>query len=276
MIFDIKESTNSDINVVLCIFNSDPILSASKILKLFKSKLLRINLILVLNNEYKDDIISNDFYIVKGSNSCLDISAYYEGLKFLTKINLDKNFTIVCNDNIFFKHNFTFSFSSILEYQNIALDLLVPSIIGYRTFYSSICLTNPWSNSSSFLPTYFFALNSFGVNQFLYLYENTLYKGVLLNEYDYVFANNLVPFNLKNLIFAHLKNSNSPISWHGLVKYSVSKELIMKKMNSVFFEHYLSGVFGKEGAIIYLNTSRRYVFKQFFKDLLSRKFNFFR
>jgi hypothetical protein len=155
------------------------------------------------------------------------------------------------------------------------MNLLGPVIVGYRSFYSSICLINPWSCSPSFLPTYFFALNESGINLFNKLYEETVQKCVSINDYDYLFKKKLVPENLKFLIFAHLENQDSPISWHGLSKYNSLNDLVKKKRNCVFFEHYLSGNFGLKGAIIYLNTSRRYVLKQFFKDYLQKMVNLF-
>jgi hypothetical protein len=266
--------TNS-VNFILCTFNSDPFLSGRKILNYFNEKSIKVNLFVISNSPNHKISTCEDFILVQGSNSCLDISAYYEGLVLISSLDLLNSFTIVCNDNLFFKHHWKFSIESILKYQNVSCEISSPVLIGYRSFYSSICLTNPWSSSYNFLPTYFFALNESGLSFFKKLYEDTILKCVSKNDYDYIFNSNLVPLNLKYLIFAHLQNQNSPISWHGLSKYSCSNNLVKKKMNCVFFEHYLSGKFGLEGVIIYLNTSRRYILMQFFKDYLQKMVNLF-
>lgn len=268
-------STSNSVNFVLCTFNSDAFSAGRNILNFFKKKSIKINLIVISNSSNSNKSYSDDFFLIQGSNSCLDISAYYEALVFISNKRLESNFTIVCNDNLFFKHDWRFSIESILTYKNVSMELSGSVVVGYRSFYSSICLTNPWSNSPSFLPTYFFALNESGISFFKMLYEESIQKCVSMDDYDYLFDKKLVPQNLNFLIWAHLQNHNSPISWHGLSKYSLSNNLVKKKMNCVFFEHYLVGNFGLKGAVIYLNTSRRYILKQIIKDFIYKTIFYF-
>jgi hypothetical protein len=264
--------TNS-INVIICTYNFEPKFVSKKIHQFFLSINKKINLILVSNKKNNQNHSTDKYVYLVGSNSNLDLSAYYEGLLYCKANKIDHLFTIVCNDNIFVKHDFNFSFKSIIKYQKLVLNFTIPSIVGYSSDYTTICLVNPWSNSPNFLPTYFFALNNYGINYYIKLYESTLAISATSNKNDYIFTQKLVPFNLLNLIFAHLNIIDSPLSWHGIKKYSTDNILIQKKMNCVFFEHYISGLFYNDGALIYINTSKKYILTQFIRDFIYRALN---
>ena len=261
------------INIIICAYNLEPKDISKKIHLYFKKVKKEINLIIVSNKHFSQNYTSNEFTYLSGTNSNLDHSAYYEGLLFCKINNLIQFYTIVCNDNIFSKHDFNFSLESILKYQNLAINFSVPTIVGYRSNYSSVCSINPWSRSPHFLPTYFFALNYFGIEYYMKLYESTLAISSTISNNDYVFKQKLVPFNLLNLLFSHLQFIDSPISWHGLRKYYTDDILVQKKMNCVFFEHYISGLFDTEGAIIYLNTSKKYIILQLLRDFIYKLMN---
>jgi len=261
------------INVIICTYNLEPEYVSKKVHQYFISINKKINLILVSNNIIKQNKTSDKYVLLIGSNSNLDISSYYEGLLYCKANKIDHFFTIVCNDNIFVKHEFSFSFKSIIKYQKLFSNFTIPSIVGYRSYYTSVCLVNPWSYSPNFLPTYFFALNNYGISYFIKLYDSTLAISASKMKNDFIFTQKLVPFNLLNLIYAHLNFTDSPFSWHGKKKYSTDNNLIQKKMNCVFFEHYISGLFNTNGAIIYLNTSKKYILTQFIRDLINRVLN---
>jgi len=272
MNYELLYDTDS-INIIICTYNFEAKYVSKKVHQYFISNHKKINLILVSNKkDVKTHLTDNYIYLV-GSNANLDLSAYYEGLLFCKANKIDHLFTIVCNDNIFVKHDFNFSFKSIIKYQKLILNLTIPSIVGYRSDYTSICLLNPWSYSPNFLPTYFFALNSYGISYYIKLYESTLGISAMSIKNDYIFTQKLVPLNLLNLIFAHLNFIDSPLSWHGIKKYSTDDTLIQKKMNCVFFEHYISGLFYNDGTIIYINSSKKYILLQFFRDFIYRYLN---
>jgi hypothetical protein len=264
--------TSSFLNIIICSYNVQPEVLISKVEKIaFKNK-LSIRGVVVCNKKQSKIYNIKNWDIINGSNSILDFSAYYEGISFLLKDNYFFHNTLFLNDSLFLKHDYYFSLNQILKFNFLANEIKLPCLVGFRSFYSSICLENPWSKSPSFIPTYLFLLNTNAINVFLSLQQYAIKDEIFIE--NFFNSNKKLNPQFIELIKAHLIYKNSPLKWAGGDYYSVDNLTVNKKARCVYFEHRLSGEISKNGALLFVNAARLVQIKFLIREYIFKIVNF--
>ena len=250
--------------IVVCSFNVEPKLIIKRLDRILNNYSYNYNGVITCNKNY--NVISNipNWNIIEGSNDFFDFSAYFEGVEFLNnKFVIDSNILFL-NDSIFLKHDFKYSINQILKANLIISEIITPSLIGFRSNYSSICLFNPWSKIDVFIPTYIFTINHAALNLFISLKSKAKIENIFtdnINDWS-----DKIPYQFKIFLHSYIFNKYFNIFRYLLLKCSI-------KARCVYFEHKLSGEIGLHGNFIFPNVGRKSQFIFSFRNYFHKFFN---
>lgn len=255
--------------IVVCSFNVEPKLIIKRLEKIFNNYIY--NGVIICNK--KSNVISDipNWNIIEGSNDFFDFSAYFEGVEFLNnKFVIDSNILFL-NDSLFLKHDFKYSINQILKANLGISDIITPSLVGFRSYYSSICLFNPWSKIDVFIPTYIFTINHAALNLFISLKSKAKIENIFtdnINEWSHK-----IPYQFKIFLHSYIFNNYFNNSWDGTKKYLLNTQDLYKKARCVYFEHKLSGEIGLHGNFIFPNVGKKSQFIFSFRNYFHKIFN---
>jgi hypothetical protein len=257
--------------IVVCSFNVEPKLIIKRLDKIFNRYDYHYKGVIVCNKNFYVTTDSSNWNIIEGSNEFFDFSAYFEGLVFLNNNHLVDSNILFLNDSIFLKHDFKYSINLILKANFVISEIITPSLIGFRSHYTTICLFNPWSKIDVFIPTYIFIINNAALNLFISLKSNA--------EIENIFTDNIndwsdnIPYQFKVFLNSYIFNNNFNNSWDGNKKYILNKKDLYKKARCVYFEHKLSGEIGLHGNFIFPNVGKKSQIIFSFRNYFHKLFN---
>ncbi len=258
--------------VIVCSYSVSPDLIIRKFIKLNnKYNFIIIGVIITNNNLFHFQNKYDNWIVKNGSNSILDFSAYFEGLNLIKdKIN-ESSPILFFNDTLIFKHDFSFSINEIFKYYDLMNEINFAAMAGFKSNYNSICLKNPWSNNSVFIPTYLFLLNVQGFKILNQIKESINFENLIIDEniFDSINANP----QFIELLKSHTIYNQSPLSWNKNNYKIQDLNLFYKKAFCVYLEHRLSGEISNVGGLIFLNGSRRIQLNLIFREFLINIFN---
>jgi len=217
------------------------------------------------------DLQDLGFDAVTGSNALLDFSGFFEGLGRLlaTRPDAAAGNVLFVNDTLFTKHAASCILSRVLGLDALLRQLQMPAIAGKLDPYRSICRQNPWSGDRGFVTTFCYMVNARGLPIVQQLRS--------LAAEDDVFADAVVgdeawgrrmPAALREHIRAHLAYEGSPYLWPRAG--STPADHLRKKAACVYLESRLSGVIGREGALVPINSGPRASTGIFVREFLAR------
>jgi len=212
----------------------------------------------IVDNNHRAQLINfknSRWVVIKGTNHDLDFSAYSAGAKYLSDINhLNQEPIIFINDSLFFKHNASINFSSLVKVLPLLYKVEVPAIAGYQGKYIALCDRNPWGGGPGFIATYLFGLNNLGMHYLLGLYKLAEEDGLnIIDIGSKEWGKNLPP-SFREYLLACVYYKRSPMYWNvGFISHKQTKNLAQKKARCIYYEHRLTGEISKCGCIIPFN-----------------------
>lgn len=240
-------------------FNQEPSIFISKLAKLSARSGRLLRGVVISNNPHHSLESKNDnIKVLKGTNSHLDFSGYFEGLQYLVSSDLQADLSVVffANDSLFSKHAAPTIVSRLLNLYDLIENLQIPAISGKADSYKSICSRNPWSGDLHYISSYCFLLNGPALHYLQMLLSDAAQDGVLenlkLEDSAWGFGLSGV---MREFIRAHLIYHSSPYIWANYA--TASAETIKRKAHCVYFEHRLSGLIGMNGALLPINSGAR-------------------
>jgi hypothetical protein len=222
---------------------------------------------IIVDNKTQDRNLNvhKDWTVINGSNEINEFSAYQEGVSHARKLGVNmKTPMMIINDSLFTKHSYGYLLKDFIKNKAILKYFDGPSMIGMKSYYSSICLTNPWSNTISFIPSYIFLINYRALELFETLPDCALKDGIMFNEKKY-FGKGLQEQFLSLITYHSIKaNERSAKKITNMIENDLQ---ILKKARCIYFEHRLTGLIGENGILFYINDGWK-------KELKFRAFEF--
>lgn len=195
---------------------------------------------------------------LRGSNSLLDFSGYFEGLVALLKSFPDAALgnVLFVNDSLVTKHAASVLLQRVIALDRLLQQIAVPALGGKLDPYRAFCLKNPWSGHAGYITSFCFLLNTQSLVLLQQLAAEAEAAGLLggLPLADPLWGHGL-PHDLREMIRAHLLYEGSPMRWPGTDKSP--SELLQRKACCAFFEHRLSGLVGQAGVVVPINAGPR-------------------
>lgn len=269
---------SSPFNIVACCFSDDPLEFLNKIKKVFSRLGHSTSGVVVDNRGRSIDADDVQWDILPGDNADLDFSAYFQGLDFLReKHGEELGVVIFINDSLFARHDPIINLQRIVALTPLLADMRAPAITGKADSYQTICLKNPWSDLSSYVSTYCFALNSAGqqiLGELRALAEaDGLYDPAA--DFGTDWGLSLYPA-FREMLLANIHYSSSPYRWHSISKHLDNTLLLQKKVRCIYYEHRLSGEIGLHGCILPINAGPRARSRVYIAEFIARiKASFF-
>lgn len=263
---------NSTVLIVGVCFNLEPSIFISKLVKLFARSGKTICGVVVSNNN-SHSLISNvdGIQVLRGTNSHLDFSGYFEGFEHLSAANQDIDSEVIffTNDTLFTKHAAPTIVARLLRLHALLSQLTIPAMAGKTDTYKTICTRNPWSNNNFYVTSFCFLLNGPALPLLQQLLPDANNNDVLVDfPLNYNAWGKRLNGVMREYIRAHLIYKNSPYIWKS--SEILSPALLARKAHCVYFEHRLSGLIGLNGAILPINAGTRAFISIYFAELMSR------
>lgn len=232
----------------------------------------RLRGIAIANNAgHPLDSPTPDIEVLRGTNSQLDFSGYFEGLERLAATHPDtaSGNVLFLNDSLLTKHAGGHILGRVLSLDPLLQHLMVPAMAGKFDPYRSICLRNPWSGHTGYMTSFCFLLNARAQPTLRRLPADAAADGVLMASpvHDAAWGAGMHPL-MREQIRAHLVYEGSPYLWpRAGVDHA---ELMRKKASCVYFEHRLSGAIGNDGALVPINSGPRLRAGLFLNEMAAR------
>ena len=263
------------LSVVACSYAIEPRKLAEKISRVCRRYgLHHVGGVVVSNNQLHSlPLDTKEWSFVRGTNECLDFSAYFEGSRCIQSASEQIGSVIVLNDSLFTRHSAMATFGALVRVLPIVDQCSMPVIAGKVDRYFSICFENPWSSLPVYVSSYCFAINRLGIE--------CLSRLPTLTIHDFQFQ----PFGSRPLGQAPLAmarffgfvslhvNPQSPYAWHQTKSCSGSLQLLRQKARCIYYEHRLSGEIGLAGAIVPINDKLSIRLSLFVRDYLARLYS---
>jgi hypothetical protein len=254
------DNSNYDLIIIVCCYY----VHVGKIIEIMNKHLEKEGLkfigVVVDNKEQGQNIsLHKDWSVINGSNEINEFSAYQEGISHARTLGVNmKTPMMIINDSLFTKHSYGYLLKEFIKNKTILKNFEEPSMIGMKSYYSSICLTNPWSSTISFIPSYIFLINYKALELFETLPDCALKDGIMFNDKKY-FGKGLKLQFLSLITYHSIKaNERSTKKISNMINDDLG---ILKKARCIYFEHRLTGLIGENGILFYLNDGWRKEFK---------------
>ena len=251
---------NHDLIIIVCCYYVDVDKITNIMNKYLEREELKFIGIVVDNKKQHQNIYQHKSWtVINGSNEINEFSAYQEGMSHARTFGVNmKTPMMIINDSLFTKHCYGYLIKEFIKNITILNFFEEPLMIGMKSYYSSICLTNPWSNTTSFIPSYIFLINYRALELFETLPDYALKDGIMFNEKKY-FGKDLKMQFLSLITYHSLKaNERSTQKTTNMIDNDLE---ILKKARCIYFEHRLTGLIGENGILFYLNDGWRKEFK---------------
>jgi hypothetical protein len=268
-----------EINVVVCVFNSDLNLIRRKICSFFKSFDCGINVLLCctgnqeieLKNKTSETLKNNviKFEILRVKNSLMDIGAYYTGYYHL---NRQKNLTIFMNDRFLTEFNINL-FSYFLRRDLPSLiSFRAPVLYGKINNYSGLIQSSAASDINYFIPTFFFVVN-YQSSELIeeWFNEVKIIQNAEIERLGFIlmqkYSRKIIEMSYEICV-----NKNSKYFWVNNHKYEVDCQLLNIKMKCVILEQLLTEIFKDRSLIFSCNDTilRKLMVRIFKRNTLFR------
>jgi len=251
--------TAQTLHVVAVSYALPPDAFASKLRMLALRSRMELRGVVVGNNPaHACPAASDGLHHVRGSNSLLDFSGYFEGLEYLSAHDPDAapHNVLFVNDSLITKHASGSIGTRVMALHQLLQQIKVPTIAGKIDPYRAFCLKNPWSGHTRYVSSFCFLLNPAGLPLLRRLPAEAEAAGLSaeINPIDDAWARGM-PLDLRELIRSHLVYRGSPQRWPQAG--AADSALIRRKAYCAFFEHRLSGLFGQTGVVVPINAGPR-------------------
>lgn len=266
-----------EINVVVCVYNSDLNLIKRKISSFFKSFDCGINALLCytgaqeieLNNKSSETLKNNviKFEILKVNNFLMDIGAYYTGYYHL---NGQTNLTIFMNDRFLTEFNINM-FSYFLRRDLPSLiSSSAPVLYGKINNHSGLVQSSTASDVNYFIPTFFFVVN-YQSSELIeeWFNEVKIIQNADVEKLGFIlmqkYSRKIIEMSYEICV-----NRNSKYFWVNNHKYEVDSQLLNIKMKCVILEQLLIEIFKDRSLIFSCNDTilRKLMVRIFKKNIL--------
>jgi hypothetical protein len=222
------------------------------------------------NHNHSLPVDTQAWRFVRGSNECLDFSAYFEGSQCVQAAPSQGGSVIVLNDSLFTRHSAMATLGALVRVLPIVDMATMPVIAGKVDRYFSICFENPWSALQVYVSSYCFAVNRAGLECLSRL------PALVIDDFQFQpFAFHPLqqtPYAMAKFFeFVSLQvTPQSPYAWHQSKASGGSAQLLVRKARCIYYEHRLSGEIGLAGAIVPINDKLSLRLSLFARDYFVR------
>lgn len=241
------------IKCVVCCYRISPKEVITKLKKITKNLNISLYGVIVCNRSFAA-YFDEDWDIISGSNTLMDMSAYHEGLLHTRLAENTKDTILFLNDTIFSEHNAHWNISQTVSYLEYFETLTEAAICGKVDSYNTICFSNPWSNIPKYLSSYCFLLNQAAQEIFIRLGQAAL-DIPIYRILEYIKENSNLQFY--QFLILHLEYSIGSNSWYKRKFFQNERDIILRKYMCVYLEHRVSGEISNEGILIATNATAK-------------------